>query len=52
MKKPIIVAIDDEVDFAGTLKEYFELRGYNINTASKAVEGIDLINTKKPEASS
>ena len=47
-KKPRIVAVDDEVDFAGTLKEYFELRQYEIYVASKAVQGIELINTKKP----
>lgn len=49
MKKPRIVAIDDEPDFVDTLKEYFELRGYEIDVASKAVEGIELINNKKPD---
>jgi len=48
-KKPRIVAIDDEPDFVSTLKEYFELRGYKIDVASKAVEGIELINNKKPD---
>jgi len=48
-KKPRIVAIDDEVGFADTLKDYFELRGYEIDVASKGVEGIELINTKKPD---
>jgi len=49
MRKPRIIAIDDEADFVATLKEYFELRGYDINVASKAVEGIELINTKKSD---
>ncbi len=49
MRKPTIVAIDDEAEFVGMLKEYFELRGYTINVASKAVQGIELINTKKPD---
>ncbi|MBL7158524.1 MAG: response regulator [Candidatus Omnitrophica bacterium] len=49
MKKPRIVAVDDEPDFVATLKEYFELRGYEINVASKAVDGIALINEKKPD---
>ena len=49
MKKPRIVAVDDEADFIATLKEYFELRGYEIDVASKAVDGIALINEKKPD---
>lgn len=49
MKKPTIVAIDDEVDFVDMLKDYFELRGYEIDIASKGVRGIELINSKKPD---
>jgi two-component system, response regulator, stage 0 sporulation protein F len=49
IKKPRIVAVDDEKEFASMLKEYFELRGYDINVSSKAVEGIELINQKKPD---
>ena len=49
MKKPRIVSIDDEVEFTAMLKDYFELRGYEIDVASKAVQGIKLINTKKPD---
>ena len=48
-KKPRIVAIDDEQDFVNTLKEYFELRGYEIEAASAAPRGIELINSKKPD---
>jgi DNA-binding response OmpR family regulator len=48
-KKPRIVAIDDETEFVNTLKEYFELRGYEIDVASKAVQGIELINSKNPD---
>lgn len=48
-KKPVIVAIDDEVDFIGMLKEYFELRDYNITTSSKAAHGLELIGSKKPD---
>ena len=44
-----ILAIDDEPDFVDTLKEYFQLRGYEIDVASRAVEGIGLINNKKPD---
>ena len=49
MNKPRIVAIDDEVSFAEMLKEYFELRDYKIDVASKGVEGIELISSKKPD---
>lgn len=47
--KPKIVAIDDEIDFIDMLKDYFELRGYEINVASKGVQGVELINEKKPD---
>jgi len=47
--KPVIVAIDDEVEFTDMIKDYFELRGYDISIANKGVEGIDLIKNKKPE---
>ena len=47
--KPRIVAIDDESDFVETLKDYFELRNYEIDVASKAVDGIELINAKDPD---
>ncbi len=49
VKKPRIVAIDDEPDFVDTIREYFQLRGYEIDAASRAVEGIELINNKKPD---
>lgn len=49
MKKPKIVAIDDEVDFIGMLKDYFEPREYAIDVVTKGVEGIELINSKEPD---
>ena len=49
MKKPRIIAIDDEVDFISMLKDYFELRGYEIAVASKGVQGIELIKANKPD---
>ena len=49
MGRPKIVAIDDEAEFISMLKDYFELRGYDINVAPKAVLGVDLINDKKPD---
>ena len=49
MKKLSIVAVDDEVDFIDMLKDYFQLRGYEIEVASKATRGMGLINAKKPD---
>ena len=48
-KKPTIIALDDETAFIEVLKEYFELRGYNIVVASNAVLGIELINHNRPD---
>ena len=48
-QKPTIVAIDDEIDFIDMLEDYFKLRGYEIDVASKATQGIELINGKKPD---
>lgn len=49
MDKPRIVAIDDEVDFVGTIKEYLQLREYEIETASKPAQGLELINSSDPD---
>ena len=46
--KPVIVAIDDEVDFTEMLNEYFTLRRYEIAIANRGVEGMALIKLKKP----
>ncbi len=48
-KKPLIVAVDDEVDFTGMMKDYFEPRGYEIHVANKGVTGIELIEAKMPD---
>ena len=49
MKKPRILAIDDEPDFIDMLKNYFEPRGYEIDIALRGFKGIDLISEKKPD---
>ncbi len=48
MTKPRIVAIDDEAEFIDMLKNYFELRGYDISVAVRGTKGIELIKEKKP----
>ena len=49
MLKPRIVAIDDEVEFIDVIKNYFELRGYDIAVAIRGSKGIELVKEKKPD---
>jgi len=49
MSKPRIVAIDDEVEFIEVLKNYFELRGYDITVAVRGTKGIEIVKEKKPD---
>ncbi len=49
MAKPKIVAIDDEPEFIDILKNYFALRGYDIEVALRGADGIGLIKEKKPD---
>src|SRR3989344_2492301 len=49
MPKPRIVAIDDEVEFIGMLKDYFGLRGYEIDVAIRGARGIELVKEKRPD---
>ena len=48
MTKPIIVAIDDEVEFIDMMLNYFEPRGYDISVAIRGTKGIELVKEKKP----
>ena len=49
MKKPRIVAIDDEPQFINMLESYFVPRGYEIWFAVRGVNGIELIQERKPD---
>lgn len=49
MKKPRIVAIDDEREFIGMLESYFVPRGYDIRFATRGSEGIELIRERRPD---
>ena len=49
MPKPRIVAIDDEAEFMDVIKNYFELRGYDIAVAIRGTRGIELVKEKKPD---
>lgn len=49
MPKPRIVAIDDEVEFIDVIKNYFELRGYEIAVAIRGTKGIELVKERLPD---
>ena len=49
MTKPRIVAIDDEIEFTDFIKNYFELRGYDITIAIHGAKGIEFVKDKKPD---
>jgi len=42
-----ILAIDDEESFADILKQYFELRGYEIDVVPDGISGLELFQKKK-----
>ncbi len=44
-----ILAIDDEAGFTSTLEQYFAPRGYQVMVASRADEGMSLIDQEKPD---
>jgi CheY-like chemotaxis protein len=49
MKKPRIVAIDDEAEFIDMLQNYFTPRGYDLNVALRGAKGIEMVREKKPD---
>jgi CheY-like chemotaxis protein len=49
MTKPRIVAIDDEAEFVDVLRDYFEMRGYDISIALHGSKGMELVMAKKPD---
>lgn len=44
-----IVAIDDEEDVQGMIRDHFEPRGYSVRTASDGEEGLELCRQSKPD---
>ncbi len=47
MKKPRILTIDDEGSFTEMLKQYFEPREYEINTAGDGDEGLERLKERR-----
>ncbi len=48
-KKPAILAVDDEKEFIDMLKQYFELRGYDIDVAYNGIDGVARVKARKYE---
>lgn len=46
---PIIVAIDDEVEFTSLIQNYFGVRGYKVFTANNGTEGLKVAKKEKPD---
>ena len=44
-----ILIIDDEADYCSILKSYFQQKGYEVFLASTLKEGLELINTVRPD---
>ena len=49
MKKPKIVAIDDEAEFINMLESYFVPRGYDIAFSLRGANGLELIRERRPD---
>ena len=49
MKKAKILTIDDEPDFVALLKNYFSIRGYEVFTALRGVDGIAIVEKERPD---
>ena len=48
-RRPVIVAVDDEVEFTRTIAQYFEPRGYTVHVALSGSSGIELVETQRPD---
>lgn len=44
-----ILVVDDERHIVDALKIFLEIKGYNVLTATSAIEGINLVETEKPK---
>ena len=48
MPAPVLVAIDDEVEFTKTLQEFFGARGYEVHVALTGTSGLELVQAHRP----
>ena len=44
-----IVAIDDEVEFITTIKQFFSARGYEVHAALRGTSGLELVDRHEPD---
>ncbi len=49
MSQPVIVAIDDEIEFVKTIAQYFSARGYTVHVALSGTSGIQLVQAQHPD---
>jgi len=49
MKRPKILAIDDEAGFVEMIGNYFSPRGYEVFTAQRGVSGLSIIERERPD---
>ena len=48
-RQPVMVAIDDEVEFVKTIAQYFGSRGYTVHVALSGNSGIQLVEEQHPD---
>ena len=46
---PVLLTIDDEVEFTNLMKNYLGARGYDVHAANDGVSGLKLAKEKKPD---
>jgi CheY-like chemotaxis protein len=49
MPKPVLVAIDDEVEFTKTIDQFFSARGYEVHVALTGTSGLELVDYHQPQ---
>lgn len=49
MEEPKVLLVDDEEEFAATLAERLELRGFQVSTANDGEEALRLVHEDPPE---
>ena len=49
VKKPKLMVVDDERDICNFVKSFFEMRGFEVNTASNGDEAMAMLLKEKPD---
>lgn len=48
-KKPLVLIVDDEPDFAWLLSQFLEHKGLEVRTVETGEEGLDAVKTTEPQ---